>query len=252
MKKLILGAMAAFLIFSGTFTALPAQAVTAHEMGTNVVDSKGTIWFLGGGDQSAGYSRSRSPYTSAGAFVSYPFNKWSEVVPANSADMALAYVEKWSPPGENQPQYPNFIAPQAGEVLCSDRGTDKGTCYLIAYDGAGPAKFGFTSEQVFFGLGYSFSRVLVGDLSWMRSGGVLNDPNQDHPIGVPFNYQGTIMMRNSADGGVSAFTSMNILQSCGYLLSDIVPASQGDIEIASNLSLWGQVIKRAPGELSCY
>src|SRR5258708_22550113 len=116
-KKLFAVGVAASTVLLG-LAPFAAQA-GAHANGTKVVKSDGTVGMIINGQFRA--------YTSAGAFLSYGFNSFDSVVTANSDDLAL-------PMG-------SFIPPQDGKVICSDRGADQGTCYLIT---AGQ-KAGFTS-----------------------------------------------------------------------------------------------------------
>src|SRR6185312_17234132 len=89
----------------------PLAALAAvHADGTNVSDASGTVYMIVSGQ--------RRPYTSAGAFLSYGFNSFASVAQASAEDLAL-------PVG-------SFIPPQDGSIICSDRGSDKGTCYEIS------------------------------------------------------------------------------------------------------------------------
>jgi hypothetical protein len=65
-------------------TAAPAFAA-AHSVGQNVSTPDGTVWMIFQGQSGV----CRRAYTSAGAFLSYGFNSWSQVVAANSDDTAL-------------------------------------------------------------------------------------------------------------------------------------------------------------------
>ena len=87
-----------------------AAHAAVHAAGTNVSASDGTIFMIS-------TDGTRRPYTSAGAFLSYGFNSFASTVTASAEDLAL-------PVG-------SFIPPQDGSIMCSDRGSDKGTCYLI-------------------------------------------------------------------------------------------------------------------------
>ena len=129
------------IIFLGNFGVFKFSLAAAHSAGTNI-SSNGTIYMVT--DNS--YIR---PYTSAGAFLSYSFNSWAGVQAATPEDLAL-------PQG-------SFIPARDGKIVCSDRGADKGTCYLIT----GGKTAAFVSAEVFKGLGFSFSKALYGDVSFL-------------------------------------------------------------------------------------
>jgi hypothetical protein len=94
----------------------------------------GTIYFITQTNQ-------KRPYTSAGAFLSYGLNSFAGTLPATAEDMALTTGA--------------FIPPQDGKIICSDRGNDKGTCYLISQS----ARMAFPSAEVFLGQGFSFKNA---------------------------------------------------------------------------------------------
>src|SRR5579864_633724 len=119
MKKII----AMFIAVAAFFPAYTSFAA-AHSAGVNVKSSDGTIYFITTDGQ-------RRPYTSAGAFLSYGLNSFGNVAVASAEDLSL-------PVG-------SFIPPQDGKIICSDRGGDKGTCYLISQS----AKVGFPSAAIF-------------------------------------------------------------------------------------------------------
>ena len=147
-----------------------------HAAGTNVSDSSGTVWMIMP-------DGTRRAYTSAGAFLSYGFNSWSQVVAASAEDLAL-------PQG-------SFIPPQDGSIICSDRNDSfavKGTCYEIS----GGQKFGFTSAAVFTGLGFSFTNSSMADVSWMTAGTqLLNSTTAAHLPGTLVNNNGTVQLMGS-------------------------------------------------------
>ena len=191
----------------------------AHSAGTNVKSSDGTVWMITTDGQ-------RRAYTSAGAFLSYGFNSFSSVVGANADDLAL-------PAG-------SFIPPQDGKVICSDRGADKGTCYLIT----GAMKAGFTSASVFTGLGFSFSRVQQGDVSWMNSTSNIDNTTAAHRPGVLVNDSGTVKLVGNS--GVLGIPDLATFNSWGYSFADVVPANAAD----KALSMSGVMATRQPGQLS--
>ena len=187
-------------------------------VGTNI-SSNGTVYMITADGQ-------KRPYTSAGAFLSYGFNSWSGVVTANSADIAL-------PTG-------NFIPPRDGKIICSDRGTDIGTCYLIT-DGK---KAAFTSALIFESLGFGFSHALSGDVSFLASAADISNPNEAHPEGVLVNKNGTIYL--AGDNGLLGIPDLATLNSWGYSLTDSVNANVAD----SAKTQVGVMASHKPGALS--
>ena len=204
-------------LLAAVFMPIGAQAA-AHGAGTNIVGSDGTVFMITLDGQ-------RRPYTSAGAFLSYGFNTWASVVPANSDDLAL-------PLG-------SFIPPQNGKVFCSDRGGDKGTCYIIGTAG----KIGIPSEAIFSGLGYSFSRALYGDVSFLAQTSVLQSSQTAHSSGTLVNNNGTVYL--VGDGDMLAFPTASVFDSWGYDFLDVVMANDFD----RALPLAGVAAVRQPGQL---
>lgn len=180
---------------------------TAHPEGINVLGPNGTVYRI--------LKNKRVPYTSAGAFTSYQFNTWSQVQPANNADMSLPFGN-YEPGGYNQTL--QFIPPRNGSLI-----NDKGTVYLISNGG----RAGFTTEAVFKGLGYSYSNVYPGDTSFMTLNyEPINTITQRHSDGVLVNDGGTIYVMQN--GSRLAFPNMNMLYSWGYWPNDAVPANGYD------------------------
>lgn len=136
---------------------IPTYAATTTSA-DRLVSNKGVVYLV----SSKGTLR---PYTSAGAFTSYEYNNFANVVPANSDDLKLPMA--------------GFIPPNEGKVFCSDRKPDKGTCYIIT---AGK-KAGFTSEKVFTDLGYSFTGAIYGDVSWVESDTPITSSTEAHRPG---------------------------------------------------------------------
>lgn len=198
----------------------PVVAFAApHAAGTNVKSSDGTIWMVMP-------DNTRRAYTSAGAFLSYGFNSFSSVVDANAEDLAL-------PAG-------SFIPPQDGKVICSDRGADKGTCYLITQG----MKAGFTSAAVFTGLGFSFSRATYGDVSWMGSTSNIDNTTSPHGPGVLINNGGTVQLRGTSGNlGIPDLATFN---SWGYSFADVVPSNAADRAMTQT----GVMAARVAGQLS--
>jgi len=195
------------LAASTAFMALApfAAQAAAHSAGTNVLSSDGTVWMIT-------LDGMRRPYTSAGAFLSYGFNSFGTVVNANADDLAL-------PAG-------SFIPPQDGKVICSDRGTDKGTCYLIT----GGMKAGFTSESVFTGLGYSFSRAQSGDVSFMNTSANIDNTTAAHRPGtlVHFSLNGNDTVFLVGATGLLGIPTFATFTGWGYAYTDVVVANAAD------------------------
>lgn len=209
---------------SGTFLITDQR----HNIGTNIKTPDGTIWVittLKGNPGDAPESVIRRAFTSAGAFLSYGFNNWGSVIEANSADLTL--------------DVGSFVPPSDGRVLCSDRGADKGTCYLMT----GGKKAGFTSEAVFRGLGFSFSQALWGDVSFMASTSNIDNTQEAHRPGVLVNNNGRIDLI-IADG-VAGIPSMQVFNSWGFSFQNVIPANNAD----KALVLRSVVPERQPGSL---
>ncbi|QQS22703.1 fibronectin type III domain-containing protein [bacterium] len=179
----------------------PAPVEQPHALGTNIITSDGTIYTLTRDGK-------RRPYTSAGAYLSYGFNTWTNVVPANNADLAL--------------EIGSFIPVRDGSIACSDRGSDKGTCYLIT----GGKKAGFTSSAVFKALGFSFGNAIYGDVSFMETAPNLSTSEQAHLAGTLINNSGTLQIISV--GALVGIPSMQILTSWGYNPAHAVLANTFD------------------------
>jgi hypothetical protein len=171
---------------------------------------------------------SRRPYTSAGAFLSYGFNTWDKVLNGNAAD----YIMKIG----------SFIPPRDGKIVCSDRGTDKGTCYLIT----GGKKAGFTSAKLFTGLGFSFKNTSSGDMSWMDSTNNIDNTQSAHLPGVLIKINGAYYI--VAPTGLLGTPDTATLQSWGYTLAEAIAANVAD----KALTQAGTLVTRQPGLLSPY
>lgn len=216
-RKLFAVGLAASTALMG-LAPLAAKAAP-HAAGTNV-NYQGTIWMVMP-------DGTRRAYTSAGAFLSYGFNSFANVVEANSDDLAL-------PAGA-------FIPPQDGKVICSDRGADKGTCYVIS----GAMKYGFTSAAVFTGLGFSFARAQSGDVSFLTSGATnVDNTTAAHLPGVLVNNGGTVQLRGTSGNlGIPDIATFN---TWGYSFADVVPANDADKAMTQS----GVMAARTPGMLS--
>ncbi len=184
-----------FSVFS-LFASAPVSSggssgsvVNGSRKGVNILTADGTIYTLTADGK-------RRPYTSAGAYLSYGFNTWANVVPARTSELAL-------PVGE-------FIPPRDGSIICSDRGSDKGTCYLIT----GAQKAGFTSNAIFKALGFSYSNALYGDVSFLTNASNIATSNEAHRKGVLVNNKGTLQVVGYAE--LIGIPSMAVLSSWGY------------------------------------
>jgi hypothetical protein len=223
-----------------TATSITAQAQTngAYPLGTNV-NINGTIWYIT-------TSNCRTAYTSAGAFLSYGFKFSSDVASSTEYDRALpiCQLNEVSGPGYGY-SYGKFLPPQVGKIVCSDRGSDKGTCYVMA---RGIYKAGFANAQVFKDLGYSFSNKVVADVSWMKNLFVINSTSTRHY--GPINFNGTVKMSNGTDG-FGAFPDLVTLYSYGYTLDDVTTANEADWNSHNTLSYNEVVIgHRQKGQLT--
>ena len=207
------------ILFPVSLLLVPLLANAAtHTAGTNVLNN-GTIYMV----TSDGQLR---PYTSAGAFLSYGFNSWGDVQQANSDDLAL-------PTGA-------FIPPRDGTIMCSDRGSDKGTCYLIT-DGQ---KAAFTSESVFSQSGFNFKYALYGDVSFLPTAPNISSSTRPHLPGTLINNNGTIELVGT--NGTIGVPSMDTLQSWGYSLVNVVNANTADQAFTQTAVLTPHV----PGQLT--
>jgi len=199
-----------------------AQAAV-HAAGTNVSDSSGTVWMIMP-------DGTRRAYTSAGAFLSYGFNSWSQVVAASAEDLALAQG--------------SFIPPQDGSIICSDRNDSfavKGTCYEVS----GGQKFGFTSAAVFTGLGFSFTNSSIADVSWMTAGSqLLNSTTAAHLPGTLVNNNGTVQLMGNS--GLLGIPDVSTFNSWGYSFTKVAPANAADKAMTQT----GVMATRVAGQLS--
>ncbi len=201
-----------------------AAQAAAHATGTNVSSSDGTVWMV----TSTG---TRRAYTSAGAFLSYGFNSWSQVVPASAEDLALPVDSA------------GFIPPQDGTIFCATatKGSDvKGECALIS----GGMKRSFTSASVFTGLGFSFARAVNGDSSFMSKGANVDNSTMAHLPGVLVNNNGTVQLVGS--NGLLGVPDLATFNSWGYSFANVVPANAADKAMTQT----GVMVARLAGQLS--
>jgi hypothetical protein len=217
----------AYLLILGTFMlwTLPFSVAhgARHSLGGNILTKEGTVYLIITMENGQVVRR---PYSSAGTFLSYSFNNWANVATASAEDIAL-------PVG-------SLIPPQDGKVFCSDRGNDQGSCYLITSG----QKAGFTSENVFFGLGYSFNHVLYGDVSFLKAADNISASTMAHKPGTLVNKDGTIFL--VSNNGLLGVPNPAILQSWGYVFTDAVPANLAD----RALLVFSNIAERQSGQLN--
>jgi hypothetical protein len=216
-KKVFAVGLAASTALMG-LAPLAARAAV-HTDGTNVLKADGTVGMIS--------NNQFRPYTSAGAFLSYGFNSWSQVVTASAEDSALTAGA--------------YIPPQDGKILCSDRGTDKGTCYLIT----GGQKAGFTTAAVFTGLGYKWTRASYADVSWMQSTTNIDNTTAAHRVGTLVVNGQTVSLVTPS--GLLGISDMNTFNSWGYSLADVVPANSADTALPMSTAV---MASRIPGQLN--
>jgi len=213
-KIFAIGSSAAMLLAAVPFVASAA----VHSAGSDVL-SNGTVYFINGSGQ-------KQPYTSAGAFLSYGFNSWSNVVPASPEDLAL-------PTGA-------FVPPMDGSLI-----NDNGTVYLITNG----QRAGFTSAANFLGLGYAWSNVIPGDTSFMTSAALVNSSAMVHPAGTLVNDNGTVyLMTNSGKQGIP---SLSVFNSWGYSFSKVVLANSYDHAVAMSNGVMPAMVLGCLSPLNC-
>ncbi|MEK9181021.1 MAG: hypothetical protein AAB871_02200, partial [Patescibacteria group bacterium] len=194
-KVLAFGLAITLIVWTfGVYMVLPAQAVDAHIDGT-VVLSGGTVYKIMGGQ--------RLGYPTPASFLSYNY-QWGNLVPANSADLAL---------------------PQGANVKVADGAliNDGGTVFLVY----GGTKYGFTSAAVFTGLGYKWSNVLNDSLSSYPQGANVDSATMAHPNGTLVNASGTIFLITST--GRAGIPTLAVFQSHGFDFAKSVPANSADL-----------------------
>ncbi|GAC1574797.1 MAG: hypothetical protein NVS3B9_6850 [Candidatus Doudnabacteria bacterium] len=133
-----------------------------------------------------------------------------------------------------------FVAPQDGSIICSDRGADIGTCYLITNS----KKAGFVSKSVFYGWGFSFSNALYGDISWLNPAANIDNVNSAHPTGTLVKINNTIYLLQN--DGLWGIATTQIFDSWAFSYNNVVPANSAD----SSLSISGLLNTRSPGQLT--
>jgi hypothetical protein len=204
------------------FVANPTALAAQHAVGFNIVDGQGTIYQL---TQENGQIV-RRPYTAAGNFLSYPYNSFTTVLRASAEDLAL-------PIG-------SFLPPNEGRIICSDKGTDRGTCYLISQG----KKAGFTSESVFKDSGFNFANAIYGDTSFLEADVPISTANAAHRPGALILKQGTVYLI-AAPTILLGIPDLTTFNSWGYSFRDVIIANQFD----DQLIVIGTLAQRPTGKL---
>jgi hypothetical protein len=205
-----------------TFTLGSAGAVeTVHPAGTNI-SSGGAIYLVLG--------QERRRYPSLPTFLSYGFNNLSGVIPANSADLLL-------PEGA-------AIPPSDGRLFVSTAASDKGTVYLVSQG----QKAGFGSSEVFIALGYNFDRAINDDISWVPATSIINNAAEPHRYGTLVNNSGTVQLMGN--NGVVGIPSLEVFNSWGYSLADVVPANSADKVLSQTAVLTARQVGQLNPQLS--
>jgi hypothetical protein len=100
---------------------------------------------------------------------------------------------------------------------------DDGTIYVIENG----FKRGFTSMEVFTGLGYKMSNVITADTSGIPAGPDITTIEIRHPVGTLVVHEGTVYMLGAMLR--YPFPSQEVFLSWGYDFNDIVPANSYDL-----------------------
>lgn len=182
----------------------------------------GTVYFIDS-------SMQKRAFTSWGAFESYGFLSAGQIQNMTDAVMAL-------PSGA-------LVAPQDGRIFCATATKDsdvKGECSLIT----GGKKAAFTSAAVFGAQGFSFANAYNGDSSFLTKTANIDNGSAAHSAGVLVNNGGTIQLVVS--GGLWGTPSMDVFNSWGWKMSDVVTANAAD----KALTQTGVIAARTAGQLS--
>ena len=221
-KKLFVAGSSVALMASGLL--VPSSALAAAHGAGSVVKEPGsqTVWFIKDTGRKAAF-------TSGGAFMTYGFLSFAQVVDANSDDLALA----------TDP----FIAPRDGSIFCATmtKGTDvAGECSLIT----GGMKAAFTSASVFAGQGYSFARANYGDSSFLAKTSNIDNAGAAHRQGALVNFSGTVYLMGTST--LLGIPSIDVFNSWGYSFADVVTANAADMSITKS----GVMCARVAGQLN--
>ena len=184
--------------FGGLLTV--AGAVEAHPAGTLVLSGT-TVWHV------SDDGTMRHGIDSLAKFLSHRYS-FANVVPANSADLAL-------PDG-------GLLGWGSG-VLFNDGGT--------VYQVSGGTKHGFTSAAAFTGSGFSFGSVVNASLAGVTAGSNISDASMAHMEGTFVVSSGTVW-RVSATGR-QGVPQPGVLYSWGAGFGDVVAANSADLALAN-------------------
>lgn len=180
--------------------ALPVAAVEAHPAGTLVL-SGGTVWHI------SDDGTVRHGIDSLAKFYSHRYD-FADVVPANSADLAL-------PDG-------GLLGWGSGVLFL-----DGGTVYQVS----GGMKHGFTSAANFTGNGFTFDDVMsAGSLSSVPAGANIDNTTAAHLEGTFALSGGTVWMVTAT--GRKGIPSPGVLFSWGADFDDLVSANSADLALA--------------------
>lgn len=200
------GAATPFVSAKTTFSVTIVDSQMAHPIGTNVKFPDGTVYRINNGHVLAAY-------TTGNIFQSYKFNKWSDIVQANSVDQSLTI----STP----------MPPRDGTLW-----NDDGTTYIIS---EGKARQPFSSAKVFTGYGYSFKYVYGSPVGYLDLYPAMTSSSRIHPDGTLIKNKGTYYIMNGHERlGVP---SLAVLESWGYWLEDAVQANSYDLATPSSTIL---------------
>lgn len=180
---------------AGLFVAATA-AVEAHPAGSLVL-SGSTVWHVS--DDGTG----RHGIDSLAKFYSHRYS-FANVVPANSADLALPDLG---------------LLGWGNGVLFLDGGT--------VYQVSGNTKHGFTSAANFTGNGFKFSNVVNASLAGVSAGSNIDSTTAAHMEGT-FVLSGGTVWKITATGRMG-IPSPAVLFSHGGTFAEIVPANAADL-----------------------
>lgn len=188
------------IIAAAVFDGQPAQAAPADG---DLVLSQGTVYLVSGQQQ-------RRPFRSPEVFFSCGY-QFSEVRLATADDLAL---------------------PVGPVMVFCDGSLVKEPNNSLVYLVSNGKKRGFTSADVFKGLGYSFANVVTANnetFADLPSDAVIDSVAIQHPAGTIINKDGTLY--RVAPGGLEAFDSPDTYFSYGHKFGEEVPAAPADTSL---------------------
>jgi len=193
---------------------LGASVTNAHPNGTLILDGQ-TIYLI--------QNQKRFGFRNEAEYLSYGY-KFSQAVVINDADRLL-------PTGD-------IMKAMTGTVVLD--GSDNRTVYLI---GVNSVKRGFTSAEVFKGLGYSFAGLPVINLADYPVGDPIASSTAAHPEGaLVLDNTGTVwsILNGQRDG----FESITVFNTYGFTFDRVVPANSADMALPV-----GSLVKLRDGTL---